>query len=176
MAYQKQFLVVSLAALQVCTLFGAGQTSSTAQAPVIEQSEQVINRLSVVAVKNESNATFKVYYDTGACKGIVTPQSTLQMSSHDVVLAQNKLMQINCATGPYQPIYVQDGSKASGTAPAGYHGPYVLSLWLSYPQVSEKEKMYVSYVVAEHHIGEIMLVINQDGAVQVQTVQHVKIV
>lgn len=154
----------------------AGNISLNAQATIIEQENVGATRLSVVQIKNESNATFKVYYDAGACKGIITPQSTLHLGVNDIMLQQNKLLQINCVSGPYQPMYIQDGCKASGTAPAGFHGPYVLDVWLSYPQVAQKEKMSVSYVVAEHHTGEIMIVIDAQGSVQVQTVQHVKIV
>ncbi len=141
----------------------------------IAQNETKVVRLYVHTIKNSSKATFEIYYSSGA-KGLLLPDSVLEFKPYELSLEQAVPLQIKCVKGPYVDMYLQDGGKVSGTAYAGYAGPYALAMWLSYPQVSVKEKTFIPYVVAEHKQGGITLCIDEKGSLQIQAVYDIKLI
>lgn len=135
-----------------------------------------VRRLSIRSIENQSaNAYFKVFYGDSGDKALVLPESTCSFDQGELDLNQNNVLRLICAQGSYLPIYIQDEGRASGQAPAGYHGPYYLSMWLSYPHVADEFKIHVRYAVQMKQIGEIGVRIGPKGECQIVALAHVKL-
>ena len=133
-------------------------------------------RLQLMYVENNTvNSEFKLYYGAGLSRGLVFPQSKYVITNQ-IILVQSTPVQLLCSRGSYLSIYVQDDGHASGEVEDGYEGPYYLSMWLKYPQVSEQDKVTVRYIVKEGKYGQVGLKIGSHGECQVVAVEDIKFI
>lgn len=125
-------------------------------------------KLSLRAVENQTkHSAFKIYYSGGDSLALLSPQSVFLLKPKELFFQQNEVFCIQCVKGSFLPIYVKDEGKVSGQAPEGFYGPFYLSMWLNYPDVSEDQKMYVRYVVKIGKHAEFAIRINGEGDCQV---------
>lgn len=125
-------------------------------------------RLSLRAVENQTkNSSFKIYYSGGDSLALLAPQSVFILKPGELFFQQHELFCVQCVKGSFLPIYVKDEGKVSGQAPEGFFGPFYISMWLNYPDVSEDQKIYVRYVVQTGKQGEFALRINAEGDAQI---------
>lgn len=125
-------------------------------------------RLSLRAVENQTlHSSFQIYYSNGESLALLMPQSTHVFESDELFLQQQENLCLKCVKGSFLPIYIKDEGRAGGKAPQGFHGPYYLSMWLNYPDVSEDQKHYVRYVIKNGQKGEFCVRINPQGGCQI---------
>ncbi len=125
-------------------------------------------RLSLRAVENQTlHSCFKIYYSSSDSLAMLTPQSIFIFKPGEMLLQQNENFCLQCVKGSFLPIYIKDEGKVAGQAPAGFHGPYYLSMWLQYPDVPEEQKQYVRYVVKIGQQAEFSIRINVQGDCQI---------
>jgi hypothetical protein len=124
-------------------------------------------RLSLRAVENQTiHSSFKIYYSNGESIALLVPQSIFLFKPEEMFLQQNENFCLQCVKGSFLPIYLKDEGKVGGQAPEGFHGPYYVSMWLNYPDISEDQKQYVRYVVKIGHQAECCIRINPQGDCQ----------
>ncbi len=150
----------------------AGRTDQTLQAAAIPGSEV---RLELVSVENGTTSSeFKVFHGVDSASGLVFPATTLTFETA-LRLNQNERIQLLCSTGSYISIYIKDEGAAGGTVEDGYDGPYYLSMWLGYPQVSEDQRVRVRYAVKSGTVGKIGIKIGSKGQCQIAALEDIKI-
>jgi len=133
------------------------------------------DRLSLRVVQNQTlNSSFKLFYANSACLGFVTPQSILSLQPSEMFFQQNEKLCLQCVKGSFLPIYMEDEGRVSGKAPDGYHGPYYISMWLEYPQVTDEQKIHTRYVVKHNRRGEIGIRIDPLGNCQILALDNIK--
>jgi hypothetical protein len=134
-------------------------------------------RLSLRAVENQTHHSFfKVFYSNGESLGLVVPQSIFIFKPGELYLQQHENFCLQCVKGgSFLPIYVRDQGRAAGQAPEGFHGPYYVSMWLNYPDVSEDEKQYVRYVVKNGQQAEFCIRINSKGDCQIIVLSNMQL-
>ena len=133
-------------------------------------------RLSLRAVENQTlNSCFKIYYSNSDSLAMLTPQSIFVFKPGEMLLQQNENFCLQCVKGSFLPIYIKDEGKSAGQAPAGFHGPYYLSMWLNYPDVPEEQKQYVRYVVKLGQQAEFCIRINPQGDCQVIALSNMEL-
>lgn len=133
-------------------------------------------RLSLRAVENQTlHSSFKIYYSNGDSLALLTPQSIFVFKPGEMLLQQHENFCLQCVKGSFLPMYVKDEGKAGGQAPAGFHGPYYLSMWLNYPDVAEEQKQYVRYVVQIGQQAEFCIRINPQGDCQVIALENMEL-
>ena len=121
-----------------------------------------VSRLKLVAVENETDALeFQTFYGDQGASSFVFPQTTFKFSPQkELGLAAKDLLIVKCCKGSYLPVFIQDGDIASGEVEAGYDGPFYLSMWMQFPQVSESAKTHIRYAVKRGKSGRIGLKID----------------
>ncbi|MBP6870091.1 hypothetical protein KBC04_04365 [Candidatus Babeliales bacterium] len=133
-------------------------------------------RLSLRAVENQTkNSTFKIFYSSGDSLALLAPQSVFLLKPGELFLQQNEIFCLQCVKGSFLPIYVKDEGKVSGQAPEGFYGPFYISMWLNYPDVSEDQKVYVRYVVEIGKQAEFCVRINPEGDCQIIALSHMQL-
>lgn len=133
-------------------------------------------RLSLRAVENQTiHSSFKMYYSNGESIATLMPQSVFVFKPEELFFQQNEKFCLQCVKGSFLPIYVKDEGKAGGQAPEGFHGPYYLSMWLNYPDVSEDQKQYVRYVVKIGRSGEFCIRVNPQGDCQIIALEDMEL-
>ncbi|MBI2353190.1 hypothetical protein HYV11_03060 [Candidatus Dependentiae bacterium] len=125
-------------------------------------------RLKVMTVENETDSLeFKVFTGYKPMLGLLLPMSTLHIIDQDqntgIALSQRDPFMISCSKGSFRPVFIQDGSRVSGKIEDGYDGPYVVSMWLSFPYIADSSKIHVPYLVKKGEIGKIGVKIGQQG-------------
>lgn len=149
-----------------------GRTDTTLQDEVIPGSEV---KIELVFVENGTDSSeFKIFHGVEASSGLVPAQSTLTFKE-TLKLNQNERIQLLCSTGSYVSIYIKDEGAAGGSVAEGYEGPYYLSMWLGYPQVSEDQRVRVRYAVKSGKIGKIGIKIGSKGQCQIAALEDVTI-
>ena len=151
------------------------------QAKVL-QHETIPGKQSKVHVISIENGTefleFQVYTNATSLLALVVPLSTLSISNDSteipIELNDRYPLVIKCSKGPYLPVYIKDGGKASGTVPDGYEGPYFVSMWLPYPHVPESSKIHIRYVVKQGKTGKIGIKIGSKGDYRLVALQDIK--
>ena|GEM_PF-1116579 len=133
-------------------------------------------RLSLRAIENQTlNSSFKAYYSNGDCLSLLVPDSIFIFKPGELFFQQHEIFCLQCVKGEFLPIFVKDGGKVGGQAPDGFHGPYYLSMWLNYPDVSEDQKTYVRYVVKLGQQGEFCIRINPQGDCQIIALSNMQL-
>ncbi len=133
-------------------------------------------RLSLRAVENQTiHSSFKIYYSNGESLALLSPQSIFLFKPGELFLQQHENFCLQCVKGSFLPIYIKDEGKVGGQAPAGFHGPYYISMWLNYPDVPEDQKQYVRYVVKIGHHGEFCVRINPRGDCQIIALSNMEL-
>jgi len=133
-------------------------------------------RLSVRVVENQTiHSSFKMFYANSDSLGLLSPQSIFLFKSGERFLQQDEMFCLQCVKGSFLPIFIEDEGPVSGQPPEGFHGPYYLSMWLNYPDVSDDQKEYVRYVVEIGKSGEIGIRINAKGDCQILALSHIKL-
>jgi hypothetical protein len=134
-------------------------------------------RLSLRAVENQTtHSSFKIYYSNSESLALLLPQSIFLFKPGELYFQQNEAFCLQCVKGgSFLPIYVKDEGKAGGQAPAGFYGPFYLSMWLNYPDISEDQKQYVRYVVAIGKQAEFCIRINPQGDCQIIALNNMQL-
>jgi len=133
-------------------------------------------RLSLRAVENQTmHSSFKLYYSNSESLALLAPQSIFLLKSGELFLQSQEVFCLQCVKGSFLPIYIKDEGRMSGQAPKGFHGPYYLSMWLNYPDVSEDQKQYVRYVIEDGKVGEFGIRINPQGDCQIIVLEHMQL-
>lgn len=134
------------------------------------------NRLSLRLIENQTvNCSFKLYYSNSDCLGLITPRSILTLQAGEMFLQQDEKLCLQCVKGSFLPIYMKDEGRVSGQVPAGFHGPYYLSMWLEYPDVSDEKKTHVRYMIKTGAQGEIGVRIDPQGNFQILALSNIKL-
>lgn len=134
------------------------------------------DRLSLRAIQNQTvNSSFKLFYSSSDCLGFITPKSVLSLKPAEIYLQEDERLCLLCVKGSFLPIYIKDEGRVSGQVPAGFHGPYYLSMWLEYPDVSDERKIHVRYMVEENKTGEIAIRIDPYGNCQILALSNIKL-
>ena len=108
-----------------------------------------------------------MFYSNSDNLALLTPQSIFIFKPNEMLLQEHENFCLQCVKGSFLPIYVRDEGKVAGQAPAGFHGPYYLSMWLNYPDIAEEQKQYVRYVVKNGKQAEFSVRINPQGDCQI---------
>lgn len=133
-------------------------------------------RLSLRAIENQTkNSCFKIYYSGGDSLALLAPQSIFLLQPEELFLQKHEILCLQCVKGSFLPIYVKDEGKVSGQAPEGFYGPFYLSMWLNYPDVSEDQKIYVRYVVEIGKQAECCVRINVEGDCQIVALANMQL-
>lgn len=137
------------------------------------------SRLRVVTVENGTDSLeFKVFPEFRSTVGLVLPMSTLHVIDEDgnkgVKLSTRDPLMIVCTKGSYRPVFVQDGCRVSGETEDGYDGPYVASMWLPFPYISESAKVHVPYLVKKGEMGTVGIKIGSSGDYRLVALENVK--
>lgn len=133
-------------------------------------------RLSLRAIENQTvNSSFKLFYSNSESIALLMPQSIFLFKPGEMFLQQHESFCLQCVKGSFLPIYLKDEGKVSGQAPEGFHGPYYISMWLNYPDVSEDQKQYVRYVVKLGCEGEFSIRINPQGDCQIIVLNNMEL-
>jgi hypothetical protein len=134
-------------------------------------------RLSLRAVENQTmHSSFKIFYSNGESLALIVPQSIFLFKPSELFLQQHETFCVQCVKGgSFLPIYLKDEGKVSGQAPVGFHGPYYISMWLNYPDVSEDQKQYVRYVVEFGQQAEFCIRVNPAGDCQIIALAHMEL-
>lgn len=134
-------------------------------------------RLSLRAVENQTlHSSFKIYYSNSESIALLFPQSVYLFKPAELFLQQQEVFCLQCVKGgSFLPIYVKDEGKAGGQAPEGFHGPYYISMWLNYPDVSEDQKQYVRYVVKFGKEAEFCIRISPSGDCQIIALDNMQL-
>jgi len=160
--------ILILCGMLASTQFFAGFQESEKFTPFTD-------RLSLRVVQNQTvNSSFKLFYADSDCFGFITPQSVLTLQPSEMFLQQNEKLCLQCVKGGFLPIYIKDEGRVSGQAPVGYHGPYYLSMWLEYPEVTDEQKIHIRYIVEINRRGEIGIRIDPTGNCQLLALDHIK--
>ena len=141
-----------------------------------EESEFIkfTDRLSLRVIQNQTiNSSFKVFYSNSDCLGFITPQSVLTLQPSEMLLQEDEKLCLLCVKGSFLPIYIKDEGRVSGQVPVGFHGPYYLSMWLEYPDVSDEKKIHVRYMVENNKQGEIGIRIDPLGNCQILALSNI---
>lgn len=168
-----KFILSILVFFTVCVL-GVTLEINTA---VIEQA--VVHRqdshIRLLGVENDTDSCeFEVYYGSGSSSAFVFPQSVFKFEVDKALPLDRHVVVIKCCKGSFVPVYIQNGSRASGEAIQGYDGPFYISMWLSYPQVPEISKLHVRYVVKKGSQGLIGIKIGNKGDYRFVAYENVK--
>jgi hypothetical protein len=133
-------------------------------------------RIKLVAVENETERMeFQIFYSFDGPSAFVFPQTTFKYSlGKEIGLAARNILAIKCVKGSYLPVFIQDGGLASGVSDDGYEGPFVISMWLQQPNISEVNKTHIRYVVKKGTIGTIGIRIGQKGDYRLVAYDNVK--
>lgn len=134
------------------------------------------DRLSLRVIQNQTiNSSFKFFYSNSDSLGFITPKSVLDLQPGELFLQQNENLCILCVKGSFLPIYIKDEGRVSGQVSPGFHGPYYLSMWLEYPDVSDEKKIHVRYMVENNKQGEIGIRIDPFGNCQILALSNIKL-
>lgn len=167
----KKFFIVILLGI-----VASGAVHSTAEVLTDGYVPGTEHRLAISYIENQTpNSYFQVFYKDEGSRVLLTPNSKCEFKSGDFVLNQINPIRLICSQGSYLPIYVQDEGLASGQVPSGYHGPYYVSMWLSYPHVADEFKVHVRYAVLARKVGEIGIRIGSKGDCQIVALSNVKL-
>ncbi len=133
-------------------------------------------RLSLRAVENQTiHSSFKIYYSNGDSLAMLVPQSIFVFKPGELFLQQQENLCLQCVKGSFLPIYIKDEGKVGGQAPEGFYGPFYLSMWLGYPEVSDNQKQHVRYVVKIGEQGEFCIRINPEGDCQIIALENMEL-
>lgn len=163
--------------LLMSSLFTVSMYASMLQREVIQGQRQ---RLQVASVENATDTLeFQLFSGGSSSLGIVQPISTLTFAKDKnylkpVFLYQRDPFMIKCIKGSYLPVFIQDGGPTSGTLEPGYEGPYYVSMWLRYPQVSESSKLHIRYMLKRGKLGKIGVKIGSKGDYRLVAHENVK--
>lgn len=154
----------------------SGKKTDTLQ---IEDIIGIRSRLRVMTVENGTDSLeFKVFPEFKSTVGLVLPMSTLHIIDEDgtkgVKLSTRDPLMIVCTKGSYRPVFVQDGCRVSGETEEGYDGPYVASMWLPFPYISESAKVHVPYLVKKGEVGNVGIKIGSIGDYRLVALKNVK--
>ena len=72
------------------------------------------------------------------------------------------------------PVFIQDGGVASGQAEDGFEGPFLISMWLQQPNVSEVSKTHIRYIIKKGSVGAIGVRIGQKGDYRLVAYEDIK--
>ena len=134
------------------------------------------DRLSLRVIQNQTiNSSFKLFYASSECLGFVGPKSVLTLQPSELFMQQDEKLCLQCVKGSFLPIYMKDEGRCSGQAPVGYHGPYYLSMWLEYPEVTDEQKIHVRYIVEFNKRGEIGIRVDPSGNCQILALNNIKL-
>lgn len=134
------------------------------------------DRLSLRAIQNQTlNSSFKFFYSNSDCLGLISPTSILTLLPGEIFLQQDEKLCLVCVKGSFLPIYIKDEGRVSGQVSDGFHGPYYLSMWLEYPDVSDEKKIHVRYMVENNKQGEIAIRIDPLGNCQILALSNIKL-
>ncbi|MBP6892418.1 hypothetical protein KBB68_02445 [Candidatus Babeliales bacterium] len=133
-------------------------------------------RIKLVAVENETeNMEFQVFYGFDAPTAFVFPKTTFKYQAEkEIGLAARNILAIKSVKGSYLPVFIQDGGLASGQVEDGYEGPFVISMWLQQPNMSEVNKTHIRYSVKKDNIGTIGVRIGQKGDYRLVAYDNIK--
>lgn len=140
------------------------------------------HRLELVSIENMTDKLeFQVYPEGKSSAGTVFPMSTLQVK-HDknnnqgLHIAGRQSVAIKCTKGSYLPVFIKDGTRASGTVPQGFEGPYSVSMWLPYQTVPEAQKVNIRYAIRKGHKGKIGVKIGTQGDYRLVAKEDIKFI
>jgi hypothetical protein len=135
-------------------------------------------RIKLVAVENQTERMeFKVFYNFDGPSAFVFPQTTFQyLPDKGIGLSSRNILAIKCVKGSYLPVFIQDGGLASGVAEDGYEGPFVISMWLQQPNVSETNKTHIRYVIKKGTVGTLGVRIGQKGDYRLVAYDNIKFI
>lgn len=163
----KHWIVVSV--LFVASFVYSGFQDSNQYAPYSK-------RLSLRAVENQTkHSLFKMFYAGSDSLGLLYPQSVFLLKPEELLLQHNEIFSIQCVKGSFLTIYVKDEGKVSGQVPEGFYGPFYLSMWLNYPDVSEDQKIYVRYAIKIGKQAECAIRINSEGDCQIIALSNMQL-
>lgn len=133
-------------------------------------------KIKLVAVENETeHMEFQIFNGFDGPSVFVFPQTTFKYPlGKEIGLAARNLLAVKCVKGSYLPVFIQDGGLASGISDEGYHGPFVISMWLQQPNTAEVNKIHIRYVVKKGAIGAIGIRIGQKGDYRLVAYDNVK--
>lgn len=133
-------------------------------------------KLALRAVENQTiNSTFKLFYSNSESLALLEPQSVFLLQPEELFLQPHEILCIKCIKGSFLTMYIKDEGKVSGQAPEGFYGPFYLSMWLQYPEVSDDQKQYVRYVVEHGKQAEFAVRINAHGDCQIIALKHMEL-
>ena len=125
--------------------------------------EEPTARLEFVSLENGTDSLeFQLFPSQGSAIGLVLPGKTLELKN-GFELSDRDPAVIKCSKGSYLPVFIKDGLSAGGIAPEGYVGPYYISMWMSYPNISEASKLNIPYVLKEGEKGKVGIKIGSRG-------------
>lgn len=160
----RHLYTILLVSLMGCFVVKAEIDEQLLQPFYIPESQK---RLSLVAIENNSDQTLKFFYGAGQHRALLLPHTGATLDN-PLFLNQHDPIRLLAITGDMQPVYIQDGDKASGTVPEGYHGPYYISMWVGYPQVPESAKLFVPYGIKKGKVGQIGILLDDQGDCQLK--------
>lgn len=133
-------------------------------------------RIKLVAVENETERMeFQVFYSFDGPSAFVFPQTTFKYQPEkEIGLSARNILAIKCVKGSYLPVFIQDGGLASGQVEDGYEGPFVISMWLQQPNMSEFNKTHIRYALKKGTVGTIGVRIGQKGDYRLVAYDNVK--
>lgn len=133
-------------------------------------------KIKLVAVENETeHMEFQIFYSFDGVSAFVFPKTTFKYAQDkEIGLATRNFLAIKCVKGSYLPVFIQDGGMASGQAEEGFDGPFVISMWLQQPNVSEVNKTHSRYIIKKGSVGTIGVRIGQKGDYRLVAYDNVK--
>lgn len=133
-------------------------------------------RIKLVAVENETERMeFQIFYGFDNASAFVFPQTAFKFAQgKEIGLSARNILAIKCVKGSYLPVFIQDGGLGSGQAEQGFEGPFVISMWLQQPNVSEVNKTHIRYQVKQGSVGTIGVRIGQKGDYRLVAYDDVK--
>ena len=133
-------------------------------------------KIKLKAVENETERMeFQIFYGFDGVSAFVFPQTTFHFpAGKEIGLAARNILAIKCVKGSYLPVFIQDGGVASGQAEDGFEGPFLISMWLQQPNVSEVSKTHIRYIIKKGSVGAIGVRIGQKGDYRLVAYEDIK--
>ncbi len=133
-------------------------------------------KIQLIAVENETEAMeFQIFYGFDNLSAFIFPKTTFQcIPGKEIGLATRNILAIKCVKGSYLPVFIQDGGIASGQADDGFEGPFVISMWLGQPNVSEQNKTHIRYQIKKGSMGTLGVRIGQKGDYRLVAYDNIK--
>ncbi len=162
--FAKTKLIISVLIVFIVSVFGC---VCNVEAKVLDVGYMPgnTNRLKLISVENETESLeFQTFYGGDSASSFIFPQSTFHFAPQKALeLVSRDMLVIKCCKGSYVPVFIQDGSLASGIIEPGYEGPFYISMWLQFPQAPESSKVHVRYLLKKGKIGTIGVKIGKKG-------------